>query len=221
MEAVFIASQNSPSTGGAVAERDVGDFIALELHILELAVIALGLLRGLGMPGEIAAGFGASDGLQNLSARGRRLRDDIEPLEGPVRGHLAAAGIRIVGCAHGAEQHFKRSCAQGETERAVAIVGIEPVVGGLQRQGGSDSQSFVAGARDLEEDFLLALEQDLAVVEAPRREHDAIGIDQLLTGQALIRLGLLDNIVFVQLGIDFGRGHAAFFTPRIFSPASL
>ncbi len=35
--------------GRPVAERDVGDLIALELNILELAVIAIGLLRGLGM----------------------------------------------------------------------------------------------------------------------------------------------------------------------------
>jgi hypothetical protein len=39
----------------------------------------------------------------------------------------------------------------------------------------------MAGARDLEEDLLLALEQDLAVVHAPRGEHDAIRINQLLT----------------------------------------
>jgi hypothetical protein len=47
------------------------------------------------------------------------------------------------------------------------------------------------GAGNLEEDLLLALEQDLAVVDAPRGEHDAIGIDELLTGQALIGLGLI------------------------------
>src|SRR5580700_8760199 len=54
----------------AVAERNVGDFVALELDILELAVIAFDFLGGVGMPGEIAAGFGASDGLQNLGAGG-------------------------------------------------------------------------------------------------------------------------------------------------------
>src|ERR1035438_4029560 len=90
--------------------------------------------------------------------------------------------------AHGAEQHFVRSCAQGETERAVAVVGIEPVVAGLQHKGGSDAQGFVARARNLEEDLLLALEQYLAVVHAPRGEHDAISINQLLTRQALIGL---------------------------------
>src|ERR1700674_2813939 len=83
--------------GGAVSERDVGDFVALELDILELAIIAFGLLGGVGMPGEIAAGFRASDRLQNLGARGRRLSNDIEALEGPVRGHLAARGTGIGG----------------------------------------------------------------------------------------------------------------------------
>ena len=132
--------------GGAVAERDVGDFIAPELDILELAVIAVGFLRGLGMPGEIAAGFGASDGLQNLGAGAGRLGDDVEVLEGPVRGHLTAAGTGIVGCAYGAEQHFVRSCAQGEAQGAVAVVGVEPVVVGLQRKSRRNSQGFVAGA---------------------------------------------------------------------------
>src|SRR2546430_7330971 len=54
--------------GRAVAERDVGDFVTLELDILELAVIAFGFLGGVRMPGEIAAGFGASDGLPDLGA---------------------------------------------------------------------------------------------------------------------------------------------------------
>ncbi len=77
--------------GGAVAERDVGDFVALELDVLELAVIAFGFLRGVGMLGEIAAGFGASDGLQNLGAGGGRLGDDVEPL---VRPSARASGGR-------------------------------------------------------------------------------------------------------------------------------
>src|SRR3984893_4999504 len=119
--------------GSAVAERDVGDLGALELDILELAVIAFGLLSSVGMPGEIAAGFGASDGLQDLGTGGGRLSNDIEPLVGPVRGHLAAAGTGIVGRADGTEQHLVRSCAQGETQGAIAVIGIEPVVGGLQR----------------------------------------------------------------------------------------
>src|ERR1017187_4488460 len=99
--------------GGAVAERDVSDFVALELDVLELAVIARGFLRGVGTLGEIAAGFGASDGLQNLGAGGGRLGDDIEPLVGPVRGHLASAGTGVIGRSHGAEQHFEGSRAQG------------------------------------------------------------------------------------------------------------
>ncbi len=132
--------------GGAVPERDISDFIALELDILELAVIAIGFLRGLRMLGEITPGFGASHGLQNLGARGGRLGDDVEPLVGPVRRHLTAAGTGIVGRSHGAEQHFIRSCAQGETQRAVAVVRIEPVGAGLQRKGGSDAHGFVASA---------------------------------------------------------------------------
>ena len=206
--------------GRAIAERNVSDFIALKLDVLELAVIAVGFLASLGMPGEIAAGFGASDRLQNLGARGRRLGDNIEPLVGPVRRHLTSAGAGIVGRTHGAKQHFIRRCAQRKTQRAIAVIGIEPVVAGLQHKGCGDAHGFVSRAGDLEEDLLLALEQDLAVVHAPRGEHDAVRVDELLTRQTLISLGLFRKVVFV-LGIDFDRGHAAFFTPPSSSPASL
>src|SRR6202165_5893657 len=202
--------------GRTVAERDVGDLVALELDILKLAVIAFGFLGGVRMPGEITAGFGASDGLQNLGASGGRLSNDIESLKGPVRGHLAAAGTGIVGRADSAEQHFVGSGAQGETQGAVAVIRIEPVVGWLQRKSRSDAHGFVAGAGDLEENLLLPLEQDLAVVHAARGEHYAVRINQLLTRQALIVLGLFRDADFVQLGVDFGRGHAAFFTPQNF-----
>ena len=76
----------------------------------------------------------------------------------------------------------------------------------------------MARARDLKENLLLALQHDLAVVHTPRGEHDAIGINQLRTGQALIGLGFFAILIFVQLGIDFGRGHSVFFTPVVSVP---
>ena len=79
----------------------------------------------------------------------------------------------------------------------------------------------MARARNLEEDLLLALEQDFAVVHAPRGEHDAIRVNELLTGQALIGLGLFRNVGFVQLGIDFGRGHAVCLHPTEFQPRNI
>ncbi len=43
----------------------------------------------------------------------------------------------------------------------------------------------MSGARDLEENLLLPLEQDLAVVELARQVHQAIDVDQLLRARAL------------------------------------
>ena len=96
----------------------------------------------------------------------------------------------------------------------MTIIRIKPVVPRLQRESSPHSNRFVAGARDLEKNLLLALEQDLAVVDSPRGKHDAIRIDQLLTGEPLIGLAL-SRVALVQLGIDFGCAHVEEFQPRI------
>src|ERR1700690_1181355 len=71
------------------------------------------------------------------------------------------------------------------------------------------------GPRNLEKNLLLALEHDLAIVDAPRGEHDAVSIDELLPSQALVSLGRSLQVAFAQLGIDFGRGHRLQFTPPV------
>ena len=120
---------------------------------------------------------------------------------------MTATGAGIVGRADGAEEHFVRSCAEAEAERAIAIVGEEPVVAWFEGEGRGDADGLVARAGDLKEDFLLAL-----VVDAARREHDAIGVDELLAGEALIIGGFLRRALFSKLGIYFGCRHA-FLTP--------
>ena len=118
--------------GGAVAERDVSDFIAMELDILELAVIALGFLL---RRWDAARNSGQLRRIRRLAESGVPVADDwvttLSCLKRPVRGHLTAAGTGIVGRADGSEQHFIRRRAQGETQRAVAVVGIEPVIAGF------------------------------------------------------------------------------------------
>ena len=102
----------------------------------------------------------------------------------PVGRHLAAAGRGIVGRAHRLLQHFVRRHAEREAERAVAVVGIEPVVAGPQSHAGGDLNGLMAGAADLEEDAVLTLERDLAIVQAARGVHDAERADELLRVQA-------------------------------------
>ena len=125
------------------------------------------------MATEIAARLGAAHGLQELRSRRRGLGHDVQLLVSPVRGHLAAAGVGIVGRADGFQQLLIRRHAQRQAERAVAIIGIEPVVAGPQHHAGGDQQGLMSGAGDLEENLLLALEQDLAVVELARQDTSA------------------------------------------------
>jgi hypothetical protein len=107
-----------------------------------------------------------------------------------VRRHLAATGVGVVGCANALEKHFVGCCAQAEAQRAVAVIRIEPVIGRLQSEGRGHADGFVAGARYLKENLLLAFEQDLAIVDTPGGVHDSVGFDQLLPRQALVFAGL-------------------------------
>ena len=110
--------------------------------------------------------------------------DDVELRAGPVGGHLASTAGGIGGGAYSLEEVLFDGGAEGERKGAVAVVGEEPVVGGAQREGGGDEESFMTGAGDLEEDFLLIFEDDLAVVGTAREVHQAVDFDELFGRQA-------------------------------------
>ncbi len=158
------------------------------LHILELAIIAGNLRVRPGVMGEIASCLGAAHGLEKLSSRRRRGGEDVVLAAAPVRGHLAATGGRIGGGADRLQELSGRADAQGEAEGAVAIVREKPVVAGAQVHCRSHQQGFMPGTGDLKVDFLLALEQDLAIVDPPRKNHQPVDIQQLLRGKAFVRL---------------------------------
>ena len=46
----------------------------------------------------------------------------------------------------------------------------------------------MSGARDLEIYLLLALEEDLAVVQSAREEHQTVDLDKLLAGETFVGL---------------------------------
>ena len=85
--------------------------------------------------------------------------------------HLAPARRGVVGRADRLQQHLVGRDAERERERAVAVVGEEPVVAGAQVTGEAEQQRFVAGAGDLEERPALLAQRDLAVVETARDER--------------------------------------------------
>ena len=94
--------------------------------------------------------------------------------------------------ADGGEELFGRGHAELEAEGAVAVVRIEPVVARTQSQPRGDEDGLVPRARNLEEDFVLPLELNLLVVNAPRQVHRAVDADKLVAAQApiLARLNL-------------------------------
>src|SRR6185295_2854951 len=51
---------------------------------------------------------------------------------------------------------------------------------------GSGEDRLMAGAADLEKDQVLVLELDLLVVDPAREDHRAIGVEQVLPGEAVI-----------------------------------
>ena len=91
--------------------------------------------------------------------------DDVEVLVTPVRRHLPATGIRIVGRSDCGEQLFRGGHAEAEAEGAIAIVEVEPVVTGAEEFRRGRGDGFVTGTGNLEEDLLLTLELDLLVVQ--------------------------------------------------------
>ena len=147
-------------------------------------MLPLGRVGDAGDPRVEHAGLAAADGLQALRAGGAALRGDVERAVPPVRRHLPPAGVGIVLGPDGAEQHLERRHAERQAQRAIAIVGIEPVVAGAEVRRGRHQHGLVSGAADLEEDLTLVLELDFLVVEPPREEHQAVGRDQGFARQA-------------------------------------
>ena len=158
-------------TRRALADRDIGHLVRMK-PLLAVGDGANAFVQH--------ASFAGADGLQALRAGGAALRWDIQRLVTPVRRHLPPAGIRIVFRADGAQQHLERRHAELQAERAIAIVGIEPVVAGAQVHSRGSQHGFVSGATDLEKDQALVLELNLLVVDAARQQHRAVGPQQLV-----------------------------------------
>src|SRR5258708_7770683 len=175
--------------GRAVAGGNVNNFVAFVMDVLAERGF-LGLGERFGAVLIIERGFGGTRGLYELRSGAGRLTDDIPLGMAPVRRHLASAGSWVVCGADGLQKSFQRRDPQHQAQRAVAIVRVGPVNAGTKKQAHGGGDGFVAGAGNLEVNFILALELNLTVVETPRKKHGAINADQRFAVEAVILGGV-------------------------------
>ncbi len=90
----------------------------------------------------------------------------------PVGRHLTSAGGRIGSRADGLLQHLERRDPQSQTQSAVAIIEIEPIVAGTQRHGSGHLHRLMPRAANLKKDAILPLQSDFPVVQTPGGVHD-------------------------------------------------
>src|SRR5215831_603149 len=98
----------------------------------------------------------------------------------PVRWHLAPAGTGVVRRPDSLQEHLIGFHAQSQTQGSIAVIRIEPIVSRPEREPGSDADGFMSGTGHLKINFLLALEQDLPVVDPPGHIPQAIRLDELV-----------------------------------------
>ena len=101
----------------------------------------------------------------------------------PVGRHLPPAGSELGGGANGSEEHLLGRDAQHQTQRPVPVIEVEPVVRRPQNEGGSGLHRLVACAADLEENAVLPLQKDFAVVQTPGQKHVAKGVEKRVRAQ--------------------------------------
>src|ERR1019366_9794436 len=126
---------------------------------------------------------------------------DVQAGAPPVPRHLTAPGAGIVFCSHRGEERVERRDPQRKTQRAVTVVGINPIMAGPENESRRGLHAFVPRPANLEKRLVLALELDFAVVQTPREVHDAVNSKKIFPSQALILAG----VKFRTLGACFDR----------------
>src|SRR5258708_5243854 len=120
----------------------------------------------------------------------------------PVRRHLATMRVGISLSADTLQKHFQRRHPQLQTQCAIAIVGIEPIVARLQTHARGHQDRFVTGAADLKEDPVLAFHLDFFVVQAAREIHHAKDLQHLFTAEIRSLMWFLRLSVAVRHRLD-------------------
>ena len=123
-----------------------------------------------------------------------------------MRRHLPAAGARIAG-ADAREEHLVGRDAECQAQRAVAVIGIEPVVCRLQGLAGRGQNGFVSRTADLKKDQALTFELDFLVVDPPRQDHRAVRAKEIFAREAVVLARAVD--ASASAVADSGSLHAA------------
>ena len=97
-----------------------------------------------------------ADGLQELRARGGRHRHEVEVRIRKVGRHLPAGAVRVGGGPDRAEKVVQGGLPQGQRQRSISVVRVEPVVPAPQVGGHRHLRRLVPGCRDLKEGLVLA-----------------------------------------------------------------
>ncbi len=100
--------------------------------------------------------------LHKLRSRTRRLAHNIELGMSPVRRHLPPARTGIVPRTHRLQQHIQWRHSQHQAQRAIAIIRINPVRAGPQKQAHGRGHCFMTSTLDF------------AVIQFSRKIHRAI-----------------------------------------------
>ena len=124
-------------------------------------------------------GFRGPDRLEVLRARRRGDANDAERRVAEVDGHLASPRGGVLGRAGPLQEVLVGRLAHRDSERAVPVVGVDPVGSGAQVPGDGHLDCLVSGGRELEEDLALALEAHLPLVDEPGDEHEAVHLKEV------------------------------------------
>ena len=157
-----------PLAGGAVAAADQHDPVAVRRGGQPRDAVA----------GQVALRVRGPDRVQELRSHTARVDGQAERALGEVRGHLPAARGGIGFGAPGSRELLQGRQAQPGGQRAVPVVGVDPVGLRPEQRGGGRGDGLVAGRTDLEERLVLTFQGDLPLVHLPGGEHHPIGGSQ-------------------------------------------
>ena len=130
----------------------------------------------------LLAGFGHADGGEILGAGTSGLRHQLQFTGRPLLRHVDAAGVRVSVAAEHPQEEVLEVHAEGNGDSLFPIIGIEPVVPGLEEHRDSGLDLLVPASGSVERAFAL-LDEDLHAL------FDVVDVKHLVVEFADHRVG--------------------------------